>query len=125
MNPLLYLPLIFLVIIIMLAFRRPLYQAIFAGLIATILLYQISLPEILAHTATVFTHWSSLSVILSLYLITYLQRMLEARQQIKLAQNDLDGIFHNRRINATIAPIFIGLVPSAAAMIWIPRNKPS
>lgn len=117
MNPLLYLPLIFLVIIILLAFRRPLYQAIFAGLIATILLYQISLPEILAHTATVFTHWSSLSVILSLYLITYLQRMLEARQQIKLAQNDLDGIFHNRRINATIAPIFIGLVPSAAAMI--------
>ena len=117
MNPLLGLPLVFLVIIILLAFRRPLYQAIFAGLIATVLLYQISLSEILTHTVTAFTHWSSLSVILSLYLISYLQRMLEARRQIKLAQNDLDGIFHNRRINATIAPIFIGLIPSGAAMI--------
>ena len=43
--------------------------------------------------------------------------MLEARSQIKLAQQDLDGLFHNRRVNAVGAPLFIGLLPSAAAMI--------
>lgn len=43
--------------------------------------------------------------------------MLEARTQLRLAQQDLNGLFHNRRINASIASIFIGLLPSAAAMI--------
>ena len=43
--------------------------------------------------------------------------MLEARSQIRLAHQDLDGLFHNRRINAAVAPLFIGLLPSAAAMI--------
>ena len=56
-------------------------------------------------------------MLVSLYLITYLQRMLEARSQIKLAQRDLNGLFHNRRVNAAVAPLFIGLLPSAAAMI--------
>lgn len=112
-----YLGIVFLIIIIMLALRRPLYQAILGGLVMTAILYRIPPLEMLIQTSKVFTNWNSLSVILSLYLITYLQRMLEARQQIKLAQQDLNGIFHNRRINASVAPMFIGLLPSAAAMI--------
>ncbi len=43
--------------------------------------------------------------------------MLEARSQIKLAGQDLDGLFHNRRVNAAGASMFIGLLPSAAAML--------
>ena len=35
----------------------------------------------------------------------------------KLAGQDLNNLFHNRRINAIGAPMFIGLLPSAAAMI--------
>ena len=42
--------------------------------------------------------------------------MLEKRDQLRMAQKDLDDIFHNRRINASLAPIFIGLLPSAAAV---------
>lgn len=114
---LLCLVLVFLVIIVLLALRRPLYQAMLGGIAATVLLYRIPPVEWLRQTASVFTNWDSLAVILSLYFITYLQRMLEARQQVKLAQKDLDGLFHNRRINAAIAPVFIGLLPSAAAMI--------
>jgi len=113
----LFLCLIFLVIILLLAIRRPLYQAITGGLIATVLLYRIPLTAAAVQTSKVFTNWSSFSVILALYCITYLQRMLESRKQIKLAQQDLNGIFHNRRINAAGASLFIGLLPSAAAMI--------
>lgn len=112
-----YLAIVFAVIVVLLALRRPLYQAILGGLAAVVLLYRVPVPEIIRQTADVFTTWSSLSVLLSLYLITYLQRMLEARNQIKLAQQDLNGLFHNRRINAAGAPLFIGLLPSAAAMI--------
>lgn len=108
---------VFLVIILLLALRRPLWQAILGGLAATALLYRIPPAAALERAAGVFTDWDSLSVLLSLYLITYLQRMLEARQQIKLAQQDLNRLFHNRRVNTAVAPLFIGLLPSAAAMI--------
>ncbi|WP_052085812.1 DUF401 family protein [Clostridium sp. HMP27] len=112
-----YLAVVFLVIIGLLAIRRPLYQAILGGLIVTAFFYQIPPVEIGRRTTMVITKWSSLSVLLSLYLITFLQRILESRSQIKLAQQDLDGIFHNRRINTAGAALFIGLLPSAASMV--------
>ena len=90
-----YLGIVFLVIVLLLGFRRPLYQAILGGLLAAALLYRIPPAALLRQTAKVFADWDSLSVLVSLYLITYLQRMLEARSQIKLAQQDLNGLLHN------------------------------
>lgn len=112
-----YLGIVFFIIIGLLAMRRPLYQAILGGVAATALLYQIPPLQFVLRTSMVITKWSSLSVLLSLYMITFLQRILESRSQIKLAQRDLNGIFHNRRINTAGAALFIGLLPSAASMI--------
>ncbi len=98
---LVYLGVVFLVIIVFLAFRRPLYQAILGGLLATVLLYHMPVAAVFTQTTHVFTDWSLFSILVSLYLITFLQRMLEARSQIKLAQKDLNGLFHNRRINVS------------------------
>ena len=112
-----YLGIVFLGIVLLLALRRPLYQAILGGLLSAALLYRIPPVAVLGRVGRVFADWNSLSVLVSLYLITFLQRMLEARSQIKLAQQDLNGLFHNRRVNAMGAPLFIGLLPSAAAMI--------
>ncbi len=113
----LYLGITFAVIITILAFRRPLYQAVLGGLAVTAILFRIPSVEVVRCVAMVFTKWSSLSVLLSFYFITFLQRILEARSQIKLAQQDLNGIFHNRRVNTAGASLFIGLLPSAASMI--------
>lgn len=112
-----YLGIVFFIIIGLLAMSRPLYQAILGGVAATALLYQIPPMQFVLRTSMVITKWSSLSVLLSLYMITFLQRILESRSQIKLAQRDLNGIFHNRRINTAGAALFIGLLPSAASMI--------
>ncbi|MBR5474851.1 MAG: DUF401 family protein [Lachnospiraceae bacterium] len=114
---LIFLGIAFLTIILLLARKRPLYQAILGGLVMTALLFRIPFSAIVGQTANVFLNWGSFSVLVSLYLITYLQRMLEARDQIKLTQKDLNGLFHNRRVNAAGASLFIGLLPSAAAMI--------
>lgn len=111
------LALIFLLIIVLLAFKRPLWQAILGGLAATALFYQIRPWDMVCLTGNVVTDWSSVSVLLSLYLITFLQRILEARSQIRLAQEDLNGLFHNRRVNIIGACLFIGLLPSAASML--------
>lgn len=111
------LALIFLLIIFLLACKRPLWQAILGGLAATAFFYQIPPLDIVRLTGSVITSWSSLSVLLALYLITFLQRILEARSQIRLAQEDLNDLFHNRRVNIIGACLFIGLLPSAASML--------
>ena len=112
-----FLGVVFAVIIVLLAIGRPLYQAIAGGMIVTAGLFHIPVTVIVTKIASVIINWSSLSVLLSLYLITFLQRILESRTQIRLAQQDLNGIFHNRRINTAGAAFFIGLLPSAASMI--------
>lgn len=109
--------LVFAVIIILLLCKRPLTQAILGGLAATAIFYQILPMNMLRLAGRVLTNWSSLSVLLSLYFITFLQRILESRSQIRLAQEDLNGLFHNCRINVIGACLFIGLLPSAAAML--------
>ncbi|MBS4914108.1 MAG: DUF401 family protein [Veillonella sp.] len=114
---LLKLVILFAVIILVLWMKRPLWQAVLAGLVVMAAAYQIGPGEWPALVANVFIDWNSFSILVSLYLITYLQRMLESRSQIKLAQQDLDGLFHNRRITAVGSALFIGLLPSAAAMI--------
>ena len=111
------LALVFATIIILLACKRPLWQSILGGLAGTAILYQIFPLDMVHLTGKVITSWSSISVLLSLYLITFLQRILEARSQIRLAQEDLNGLFHNRRINIIGACLFIGLLPSAASML--------
>ena len=111
------LALVFATIIILLACKRPLWQSILGGLVTTAILYQIFPLDMVHLTGKVITSWSSISVLLSLYLITFLQRILEARSQIRLAQEDLNGLFHNRRINIIGACLFIGLLPSAASML--------
>lgn len=108
---------LFAVIIAMLWLKRPLWQAVIAGLFVLATAYQISPFQWPVLVGNVFMDWNSLSILISLYLITYLQRMLEARSQIRMAQQDLNGLFHNRRVNAAGASLFIGLLPSAAAMI--------
>jgi integral membrane protein (TIGR00529 family) len=41
---------------------------------------------------------------------------LEKRGKLNRAQECLNGIFNNRRINASLAPILIGMLPSAAVV---------
>ena len=101
-----FLGVVFAVIIVLLAIGRPLYQAIAGGMVVTAVLFHIPVTIIGTKIVSVITNWSSLSVLLSLYLITFLQKILESRSQIRLAQQDLNGIFHNRRINTAGAAFF-------------------
>ena len=105
------------VIIAALRLHLKLWQAMMCCIGATIFLYGIDLKTTVELLYKGCTTWDNLSLLLMLYLITFLQRMLEKRSQLRLAQQDLNGIFNNRRINVTIAPVFIGLLPSAAAAV--------
>ncbi len=108
---------IFAAIIIALKLKLKLYLAITIAIFASAIAFQITPLKCFELLWFTTTAWDTISVLLILYCITFLQRLLENRRQLKLAQQDLNGLFNNRRINATIAPIFIGLLPSAAAAV--------
>lgn len=114
---LLYLSLIFLSVIVALLFKRPLYQAVLCALAVCCILFRIPLLKAFELILKVPVQWNLSSTLVSLYLIVLLQHILEKRDQLFLAQKDLDSLFRNRRINASVAPIFIGLLPHAGAMI--------
>ena len=108
---------VFLVIVIALRFKLKLFVAMLLATVSSALLWKISPSDCAGLVWTATKNWDNITVLLVLYIITFLQRLLERRSQLKMAQLDLNGIFNNRRINATLAPIFIGLLPSAAAAI--------
>ena len=106
---------IFLVIIVLINFKIPLSGAVAVGAVLGCFLYQFGfIPSVELAFNSVFNS-TTLMLILVTYLITFLQRMLEQRGALMSAQRSLSGIFNSRRINASVAPIFIGLLPSAAA----------
>ena len=108
--------LVFLVIIAILWMKRPLFLAISGGLAGAVLLYGIRLQDALLIMGKSMVSKDTITVVLSFYFITFLQRMLERRSRLKQAEESLNGLFNNRRINASAAPAVIGLLPSAGAM---------
>ncbi len=107
---------VFIVIIVLLLLHQPLNISILGGIVIHIILFKVPPARCLDLIINVFTQWSSISILIALYLITMLQRILSRQQMIEQAYTDLNDIFHNRRVTAVCAPMFIGLLPSAGAM---------
>jgi integral membrane protein (TIGR00529 family) len=109
--------LIFSCIVTVIKLKKPLYVAIFAGILGTILLYGINpLEAIKLMSAGVF-NLGTLNLVLAFYTITFLQRMMEKRAHLILAEKSLNNLFNSRRVNAMIAPFIIGLLPSPSAVL--------
>lgn len=122
---LIYLVIVFGIIIVMLNLKPKIHGkkkkmslsiAILAGVLAAILFYRIP-PMRVGYLAvhTLFNWKETISLCLVTYLITFLQRMMEQKKHLHQAQEALSAIFNSRRVNATVAPMLIGLLPSPAA----------
>ena len=109
--------LIFLGIIIVIKYNKPLYMALLVGIVITILLYGINPSDSIKLTLKGAFSRDTIYLILAFYSITFLQRMLEKRKRIMLAEQSLDNLFNSRRINAMVAPFIIGLLPSPGAVL--------
>lgn len=108
---------VFTVIVIVLKLKKPLFISIIAGIITTALLFQIDIITFFSTLLNVAINWDTISILLVFYIITFLQRMLEKRGSLNLAQQSLDRLFNNRRITASLAPLFLGLLPSASVVV--------
>ena len=110
---------IFIVIIIVMRLNKPISIAISIGALATILLYKMGLTDIFSSIKEGIFGLGTINLVLALYTITFLQRMLEERNHLLLAEESLTNIFNSRRINAMLAPFVIGLLPSPGAVLIV------
>lgn len=108
--------LVFLVILVLLWLKRPLWQAIACSILLSFFIFQIPAFRICSILWRAVFSMSTGTILLSFYTITFLQRMLEKRNLLMTAESSLNHLFHNRRITTILAPIFIGLLPSAGAV---------
>ncbi len=61
--------------------------------------------------------WDTIQLLLVLYLITFLQRMLEKRGCLTSAKDALDGLFNSRRVDASAAPALLGMLPAVGTVL--------
>lgn len=107
---------VFALILVLLAWKKPLWMAITGSIVLSFILYGVPLKTGTSIVYDAVLSWSTISVILSFYTITFLQRMLEKRNLLSTAEVSLNNLFKNRRITSMLAPVFIGLLPSAGAV---------
>lgn len=108
---------IFIGIILVIKYNKPLHMGILVGIGITILLYGINFSESIKLVLKGTFSKDTIYLVLAVYSITFLQRMLEKRKHIMLAEQSLNNIFNSRRVNAMVAPFIIGLLPSAGAVL--------
>ena len=107
---------IFVTIFSILAWRKPLYLALSAGMLVTVVLYRID-PATAAKVIFLETiSKENITTLLSFYFITLLQKMLVRRNRLKKAQVSFDRLIRNRRLNMILSTAVMGLLPSSAIM---------
>lgn len=89
--------------------------AVIIGSIACWILYKIPANVGAITVANTVTSLTVLKMIGVMYVITFMQRMMEKKNAINTARDGLSGLFNSRWVNCAAAPIFIGLLPSPNA----------
>ncbi len=107
---------LFVLLIVLMKLKLNLPRSMAITIAAGFLLYGFGLNGSLTLLKNATFTWSTFSLVATVYSIFVIQSLLEQRGELKKAQENLNSLFNNKRVNATVAPIFIGLLPSAAAV---------
>ena len=108
---------VFLVIIAVMWLKKPLSVAVIAATLATWLLYWMPAQTVGRAVVAGALSWDTIQLLLVLYLITFLQRMLEKRRCLSDAKDALDGLFNSRRVDASVAPTLLGMLPAVGTVL--------
>lgn len=108
---------VFAIIIAVMWMKKPMWTAVVAASVGTVILYGLSPGRTAGAVWTGATSWATLETLLVFYSITFLQRMMEKRKNLSNAQTALNGIFNNNRVNASIVPFLLGMLPAASTVL--------
>lgn len=104
-------------VVMLLVLRKPLNLTMSISCVIVILLYGLGPDAFLPAIKTGLIGQNTIRSILVLYFITFLQRMMEKRNQLSGCQAAMNGLFNNRRINASVVPFLLGCLPAASTVI--------
>ena len=108
---------VFCVMILILWRKKPLSWAVAAAALAVWLLFWMPARTFAAALVRGAVRWDTIQLLLVLYLITFLQRMLEKRGCLTSAKDALDGLFNSRRVDASAAPALLGMLPAVGTVL--------
>ena len=108
---------VFCVMILVLWRKKPLSWAVAAAALAVWLLFWMPARTFAAALVRGAVRWDTIQLLLVLYLITFLQRMLEKRGCLTGAKDALDGLFNSRRVDASAAPALLGMLPAVGTVL--------
>lgn len=108
---------VFGVLVFFISIKKPLVWAVAAAAASACLMFGITPSRALEVAAATITNYKTLSMMSVMYLVTLLERMLQRRDHINIAQTALSVIFNSRRLNASISPIFLGFLPTAGSIL--------
>lgn len=108
---------VFVIIIAVMWYKQPLRVAIVAAMIGAVILYRLPLSEAGRALWKGAIGKNTIESLLVFYTITFLQRMMEKRKNLSNSQVALNGLFNNRRINASLAPFLLGCLPAASTVL--------
>ena len=107
----------FIIIIGLLAMKRPLNLVMSIASVVVVLLYQMPASLFLPALKEGAIGYNTINALLVLYAITFLQRMMESRRQLSGCEEAMNGLFNNRRINASVVPFLLGCLPAASTVL--------
>lgn len=108
---------IFAVVIFIIKKDKPFHVAMGSGIVVALIVYQVPFslyPSIIKESLFGRT---TLVAISSFYTISFLQKMLDKRGRLLLTEKSISRIFNSRRINATLVPFIIGMLPTIGAVL--------
>ena len=97
--------------------KQPLWIAVTVAGVATVSLYGLTPSEAGAAVYRGITARTTLETVLMFYSITYLQRMMEKRGDLMNVLKAMNGLYNNNRINASIVPFLLGMLPAAGTVL--------
>ena len=116
---------VFAVVIGLVANKKSMSTAVIIGSIACWILYKIPANVGAITVANTVTSLTVLKMIGVMYVITFMQRMMEKKNAINTARDGLSGLFNSRWVNCAAAPIFLRLMPLSSPAIWLKLQLPN
>lgn len=108
---------IFLMIILLIRFRVPLWASVLAASAAAALLFQIPFSTFISKSWGALSGRSCLELLLITYGLILLQQLMEDRKMLAAAEKSLTGLFHDPRRGSVASAVVSGLLPSPAAVL--------
>lgn len=103
--------------VVLVALKKPLWLGASVAIILSFFVYRISPPDALKLIGGAVTSRSTVEILAVIYLVNFLQVMMQKKGAIAQAESAMMRLFNNRRSIIIFAPIFMGLLPAPNAVV--------